>query len=237
MSKLMIAISFVVFVLIGAVEGLFQFKEMRPFSFGPRQWIHHLGNPQNSMEGLEKILAQGLMGVECDVHYDESEGRFVVTHDWPPPANRLYLDDVFNRLSGSAVKIWIDLKNAKAQNYAAVASKISEMAKKSQLEDRYFVESPELLHQILLSRTGVPSVLWLDPAEKSRLYHLRNWANKLAIVLSDAVAISMPSEKYTENVQGTYQSIPKLIFTVNDTLLLQKLSQDQQVKIVLSDLP
>ena len=214
----------------------FHYKTMSTFDFGPKEWIHHTGFPINTPEGMRNVIKLGYKGIECDVFYSEEEDRFIVAHDLPYKGQKVYLDDLLDILKGTDVKLWIDFKNASLVNLFKEIKKFKEIDQKLNVNGHYFVESPDMIHQILLSRFHVNSISWLRLHSLSRAFYLRNLPNKLGIVLGDFQSISFPIEHYNEKVESTYGHVSKLIFTVNDPKIIKKLKNDSTVKVILKDL-
>ena len=174
---------------------------MKSVDFGGRIWIHHA----DSREDLIRIVDAGYRGIECDIYYSEEYDDIIVTHDLPYKKPVIPLEDYFKYLQNSETILWLDLKEANLGHITKLSAKLKELERRYRFENRYFVESPKKIHQILLSRRGFNTVLWLSSLDSTSVaFYGRNVTNKIAILLGDFIAISLPFEVYNEEVRDTY---------------------------------
>ena len=232
-KSILIFASIALFSLL-LLELCFDFKQQKPLDFRDQVWLHH-GRPENSLAGVLNGMEQGFQGIELDVYYLENENRVVVTHDLPVTGAPTDLEDIFAAVGPTQVNLWLDYQNASPGTNGKFEALLKSLEKKYGMQERYFVESPECLAQVLLSWDGINTVLWVQAHPGSRISYLRTLMNKFLIVVGNFVAISLEFETYDDRTQKTYEHVSKLIFTVNDRQKIEELRQDQTVKIVLRD--
>jgi glycerophosphoryl diester phosphodiesterase len=121
---------------------------------------------ENSIESLSNAFQKGASGVELDVFYDQTLGKFVVSHDEPSDTKNgetLYLDTVFSSM-GSRGFLGIDFKNLTASNTAASGTRLLELFEIYNIGQKVFVEGgdPTTLRRFASSRikTVLPLQAW-----------------------------------------------------------------------------
>lgn len=110
----------------------------------PKFWAHRV----NSMERFNK-LGSFFAGMETDVVFDAATGTFDVHH---PPAgpSGLLVDSFFASLSGTALRLWIDLKDLPAGEMSAALEAFAAYDRQYGIRENIVVESslPEFVNAL-----------------------------------------------------------------------------------------
>jgi len=179
-------------------NAVFQNPECSP----PMIWAHrggaHGSLPDNSLAAIAAALGEGFCGIEIDVYWSD-QGHFVVQHD--PPAEAVgagpSLAQVFERAEARNVYWWLDFKNLTARNAEAAAKHLTRLAASHGLQERIFVESPDLFQLAYFSvhADNVRTVYWVASSLNllSPLNYLRTF---LVMALVNPAIVSVPYVHY-----------------------------------------
>tara|TARA_R110002049_G_scaffold243078_5_gene416855 strand:- start:2060 stop:2776 length:717 start_codon:yes stop_codon:yes gene_type:complete len=200
-------------------------------------WKHRGGTPENSLSGISKSLTEGYQGIEIDINYDDKIDKFIVDHDYDHESSKaktLTLQEVLTENRVKDVKWWLDLKNLKNDNYQKVLKLLKSIEDKYDLNDKYFIESDQFIPLRALANASIPSVYWINPHSKSRIHYLRIVENKIKLIFSNFIGVSIYYESYDTKAKKYLSHINKFIFTVNGKGK-EIYINDPTVNIVLTD--
>ena len=226
------------FVLISylVVEFKYSQLEFKGFEAYNKLWIHRGGSPENTIEGISQSLRNGFSGIETDLQYDEKNNLLLVGHDEindgdvPLPKLETYLEH-FKTIEN---QWWFDLKNLDQENAGKIIKIFKQLENKFELTGKYFIESDQYIALNTLAKEDLPTVYWINPHTKSRLFFLRSLENKIKLIFSNFLGISIYYDSYNDRARSYLGKIPKFIFTVNGNKKNSFL-QDKTVHVVLTD--
>lgn len=230
---------FIIILLLAFYTGIeyqFQNLELKGYNTNNKIWIHRGGTPENTITGISQSINQGFDGVEIDIHFDKKSSLFFVGHDLPTknepslPTLELFLG-TFKDLK---IHWWFDLKNLNQDNAIEISRKFKVYEKDYKLIGHYFIESNQYTALKTLASYDLPTIYWLNPHTKSRLFYLRMFENKVKLIFSNFLGVSLYYESYNEKAKSYLSDIPKFIFTVNGELKNQYI-KDQTIQVVLTD--
>lgn len=217
---------------IALIESVFSVSSARPYDFGVQKyWIHHGGNPPNTIEGIKAEISAGNRSLELDVHFHD--GELYLGHDELSDYSGSHsLKEITSLFPDGQFQIWVDIKNLEPSNYG----KVAEYHRKF-LGENYFFETQNGYAGALLSRTGVPVSLWIVPHTRSRLFWFRNISNKLFWIFGNFISVSFPKEELGPRLFEAYEHIPKLVFTFKDKTEAIDLEANPSFRILLIKSP
>jgi|GEM_PF-5687577 len=223
----------------------FKFDNHQPpqlLKLNERVWIHRGGTPENSPEGIKKSLNLGHKSFEIDIHFieDKGKGKFIVQHDFPNKLieqNLLVLDELLEEVDDSSLQWWFDFKNLNSENLEPAFSLLKELEKKYSLKGRFFVEGSSYFPACTLSKKDIPVVFWINPHSKSRFFFIREVQNKLMVSLCNFSALTAYYESFTAPGSHTFENFPVILFTVNEQEKIDQYLQQDNILLVLKDLP
>ncbi len=236
MKKCILGIILLTGLLYLAIEYQYQNIQLAGFETQNKLWIHRGGKPENTIAGINQSLKDGFHGVEIDLQFDESNKTLLIGHDKlkegeePLPSLEAYLSN----LKESQIDWWFDLKNLNNENANEISNLLKQFEKRFNLSNRYFIESDQFFALNKLASKNIPTVFWINPHTKSRIFFLRKIENKLKLLFSNFIGVSIYYESYNEKARDYLELIPKFIFTVNGDLKDQYLN-DNSIQVVLTD--
>jgi hypothetical protein len=206
-------------------------------------WVHRTlveGFAENTVTGLRRAYAMGARGVEIDVIFDEHrDGLFVISEEALRSGATPELE-LGTMLAAVPVggQLWIDFWNLKELSGGAASSAIERLAAElalARLRDRVVVESTSARRLADLTARGVKGMLWVTVrrSRSQRIFDLARAAWDFH--RSGASAVSMDYREYDDLVAWLFARVPIHLFTVNDATLLDALTKDTRVSVVLSD--
>lgn len=220
-----------------AIEVKFSHLDIKKIETSSKLWRHRGGEPENSIYGISKSLNDGYRGIEIDIHYNSEQNNFLVIHDLKESSNSsntLTLNRVLSNFSTFDVRWWFDLKNLSNENHLKILDLLKNLEDVYDLKNKYFIESDQYTPLRVLSKSSIPSVYWINPHSKSRIFLLRKLENKIKLIFSSFIGVSIYHTSYDEKAKSYLSDINKFIFTVNGQEKEKYLS-DPSVNVVLTD--
>jgi len=207
-------------------------------------WAHRglvdSGNGEpNSIESIKIAIDLNINGVELDVFYDVKLDDFIVSHDYPynyKNGSILLLDSVFSKFN--SISYWLDFKNLEKLSPKEVIlsnNKLNFLIHKNKIsKKKLLIESVSVSNLSFYAKGGYYTSWWVLPQKSKYLSILRNYNYKIKYIFNKYSSLSMP-HKYYERIKTSTGDIPVNLFTVNDSLLIQKFIKDKKVQIILTD--
>lgn len=196
------------------------------------------GEP-NSIESIKNAVSLNINGVELDIFYDVKLDDFVVSHDFPynyKNGSILLLDSVFSEFN--SISYWLDFKNLEKLSPKEVllsTNKLNFLIHKNKVnKKKLLIESVNITNLSQYTKNGYYTSWWILPQKSKYLSILRNYNYKIKYAFGKYTSLSMPY-KYYERIKASTGDIPVNLFTVNDSLLIQKFVKDKKVQIILTD--
>lgn len=238
-------------LLIFAVGWLF-FRPQAPthifYDGCSKVWSHRAlsdGPKENTIDGMRRALELGAPGVEIDVIFDSKKSDFlVISEEYFVQGERsdLRLPEMLDAVPAHGF-IWIDLWNLKVlpdDVLEFAAYKLADLLRLRGLLNRTIVESTSEDGLAKVADRGVATCLWLEirPFERSRRGHVADAVRgAVAYHKANFSAVSMDYASYSVFVAAIFSAVPIHLFTVNESRILAKITEDPRIKIVLSDRP
>lgn len=208
-------------------------------------WVHRTlveGFSENTVAGLRRAYAIGAYGVEIDVIFDERrDGLYVISEEAlrSGVTPDLPLGTMLAAVPAGG-QLWVDFWNLRDLSDGAASSAIERLAAElavSNLSDRVVVESTSARRLGDLTARNVKGMLWVT-VRRSRSLRILDLARAARdFHRSGASAVSMDYRDYDDLVAWLFARVPIHLFTVNDAALLDSLTRDTRVSVVLSDTP
>lgn len=245
----MLLVTLAVFVFPAYVDAIFH-RHIESVGFLPNDckkvWGHRgytNGAHENTLESVRNAFGHGAAGVEVDILYDVATDRFYVSHDRPYQRvddKLLTLDELFNHTS-SLGKFWLDAKDLEdllPWHAKKATARLVLLLEKHHLKDRAFVESRNPWYLAWLRDKGVYTSLMISPNEEKYadwIYYPNITLMKFAYSVASLHALSMSDSRYLPKTIRAFNGAPVLLSTVNEFDDIKRLSQDSNVRIILSD--
>ncbi|WP_262696336.1 glycerophosphodiester phosphodiesterase [Kordiimonas aquimaris] len=208
-------------------------------------WAHRgfsKKHPENTIAAFEAAINLGAKGIEVDIFYDFNLNVFTVSHDKPHISEidkSLKLDTVFNQL-GKKTNYWLDFKNLRflsENELVAATEKLHEKISSYELTKHVVVESQNPQNLSVLASKGLNVSYWINLNSSSG--RLRFWSDVLQtrkhISAYKFTALSMDYNNFEERYADLFPNVDFYLFTVNDIDTLDKLGENNRVKIILTD--
>jgi hypothetical protein len=210
-------------------------------------WSHrgfHAKAEENSVEAVKSALRAGVKGIEIDVHYVQTTGKFVVNHDRLPEselAKKKDLHTFFTELHEDLAKaefFWLDFKNLDVANLNQSIEELSKVCKEFELENKLFIESPDPFLLRSVSLAGIKTIFAIAYGNNNFFFDPETAAiTRAKTVLSKCDLVSIPwKPAMYEDTWQAIGSFPMGLYTVNDEQILKILSFEDSVTAVLTDL-
>ncbi|WP_371372669.1 glycerophosphodiester phosphodiesterase [Thalassotalea aquiviva] len=208
-------------------------------------WAHrgyHKEFEQNSIKAVKKAIELNAKGIEVDVFFDEVLNDYIISHDYPynlKYGKLLTLKELFNSVNND-VYFWLDFKNLKYLDEANINSAVSrflQLTKEHHLKDRVLIESQSANHLKAFSLEGFNTSYWITFNERDGKLNflIEIYKLKIKYILEYFSAVSMGYQNYSPILKDSLNSLPILLFTVNEKNILKEFLRNEYVKVTLSD--
>lgn len=216
----MYKILFLGFSLISIIYGTIQVKFSKLSLPGHQSenktWIYRGGYPENTIAGITQSLNQDYRGVQIDVFFDPQKNIFSVSSDDPSSKNInvvLTLENFLKNFSNSKHHWWLSLKNLNEENLQQVIIKINQLVETYDLTNRYFIESDQYIPLRELADASIPSLYKINLYTGSSFLFLRKIENKIKLLFSNFIGISIDYSKYGKEEKGYLSHLSKFLLT------------------------
>lgn len=209
------------------------FSPPKKISAMHKVWKHRLSDAIDLNEEIVKVSKSGFSGVELDIYFQQD--KMFISHDLPTEQTQPSdLSTLIKSAKEQQLNLWLDFKTLSPMAAILFAKKLKDILEINNYADKVFVETKNFFVAIILRTLGVNTTLWYQPRTgfKQKIYHT------LYQLLISTFSIQNLSADFNnfDSVVKAGPSNDHLIFTVNDTELLQKFCAVNSVKIILTDL-
>ncbi len=194
----------------------------------PKLWAHRVNS-----EGRFQKLGKRFAGLETDVVFDPVAGTFDIHHP-PKPPSGLLLDSFLSQLSGTGLRLWIDLKDLQAGDVPAAVAAFVAYDQRYRIRENILVESslPEFANA--LAEKGFSASLLVSPAYLEQ----GGYGTAMPPALSPQVGFVSQDVRYLEKLKNLYPDRKIITWSLAfhnyiDRSALQSLMADTAVAVIL----